>query len=70
MQELKIYEDSLIKSKEGEESGSVPVATKASCKLETAETGLELVVQTNNQSSIRSVVVFAEQVFQEESLVV
>jgi Bardet-Biedl syndrome 2 protein len=72
MQELKNYEDNLRTSKEGsDENTMIPKSTKIQCKLEPNEEKhqIDLVVQTNNSTTIRTVVVFAEQIFEEESFV-
>ena len=71
MQELKTYEDNLKHVKDGgeDDNNPVPAATRLVCKLEATPSAVELVVHTTNFTPIRAVVIFAEQVFPEESLV-
>lgn len=64
MQELRTLEDALEKA---EQSGG-PTKLKLSVKFETKKT-LELVVSAQG-ATVRAVAIFAEQIFDEESLVV
>mmetsp|Transcript_51970 Transcript_51970/g.86425 ORF Transcript_51970/g.86425 Transcript_51970/m.86425 type:complete len:704 (+) Transcript_51970:55-2166(+) len=71
--ELKNYEDTLAKSKGvPQEQGVIPHSTRAVCTLEmnVSKKCVDLVVQTNNDTIIKSIIVFAEQLFSGESLFV
>lgn len=73
--ELKTYEDSMKQSKTGSEAG-LPPDTKIHCRLEATSNSsglpaVELFVHaSNDMAQIRTVAVFSDQVFEEESLVV
>ncbi len=71
LQELKNIEENLKQTEKGEdEQGPVPLSTHALVRLETSDTAVLLVVTTNTQAPIRSVVLFGESIFQEESFIV
>eukprot|EP01112_Ceratiomyxa_fruticulosa_P008405 TRINITY_DN2178_c0_g3_i1.p1 TRINITY_DN2178_c0_g3~~TRINITY_DN2178_c0_g3_i1.p1 ORF type:complete len:691 (+),score=149.61 TRINITY_DN2178_c0_g3_i1:135-2207(+) len=73
MFELQTYEDNIKKLKVGNlDAGTVSVDTKVSCRLETNlnDFCMDLVLQSSTDAQIRCVIIFADQIFEEESLVV
>lgn len=66
-----MFEENIKQSSQKSET-TIPKDTKITCKLETQNSTefIELVIRTNNGSLIRCVVIFAEQIFDEESYIV
>jgi hypothetical protein len=69
IRELESYKENL---KFLNEESIIPKNTKITCKLEGSEKSksLNLVINTSNNASIRCAAIFAEGLFDEESLVV